>query len=189
MKFCALLILCFLTGCANAHPADFRDTALRLDLEGGGVCSGTAVATDVILTAQHCTDHSPIVAINGQPARALKIVKDGHDHVLVRVTMKFKKWARVGGSPLTGDRVRWVGMPAGLDRIYREGYVSRVYTTEIFIDAHGFNGDSGAGVFCSDGRLCGLISAGKVWTNGPFSFAVTVLYPVAFTRAQWKEIA
>lgn len=189
MKWIALLLTLLISGCANAHPADFRDSALRLDLEGGGVCSGTAVAADVILTAQHCTDHSPIVAINGQSARALKIVKDGHDHVLVRVTMKFKKWARVGSGPLVGDHVRWIGSPAANDNVYREGYVARSYSDEIWLDASSFGGDSGAGVMCADGRLCGVVSAGKVWTRGAFAFAVTVLYPVSFTKAQWKEIA
>lgn len=189
MKFLCVLLALLLSGCADAHPGDFRNTALRLDLEGGGVCSGTAVGTNVLLTAQHCTDNSPIVAINGQPARALKIVKDGKDHVLVRVTMRFKHWAKVGSGPLTGDKVRWIGNPAGNEDVYREGYISRVHTDEVWAQADTFGGDSGAGVRCSDGRVCGVVSAGKVWVHGAFSFSVMVMYPVQFTRAQWKEIA
>lgn len=188
MRVLLALLLALLAGGCEAHPSDFRDTALRLDLEGGGVCSATAVAANVLLTAQHCTDSGRILAINGQPANALKIVKDGKDHVLVRVTMRFKHWAKVGRGPLTGDKVRWLGNPAGNENVYREGYVARNYTDEVWLDAHGFNGDSGAGVFAADGRLCGVVSAGKVWVRGPFTFTVTVLYPLGFTSKQWREI-
>lgn len=189
MKTAFLLILLMVsTGCARAHPADFRDYALRLDL-ADGVCSGTAVGRDVVLTASHCLKDNRITAINGRPAFALKAIHDGSDHVLVRVSVRFKHWAQMGKAPIVGDRVRWIGMPAGMDRLYREGYVSRVYTDEIYLDAQAFGGDSGSGVFCSDGRICGVVSAGKVWQRGAFTFAVTVLYPIQFTRAQWQEIA
>lgn len=189
MKFLCVLLALLLSGCADAHPGDFRNTALRLDLEGGGVCSGTAVAANVVLTAQHCTDYSPIVAINGQPARALKIVKDGKDHVLVRVTMRFKHWAKVGSGPLTGDKVRWIGNAAGQDSLYREGYITRAWIGETWIDAHGFVGDSGAALFCADGRICGVVSAAKNWTRAPFSFTVMVSYPLSFTQKDWLEIS
>jgi hypothetical protein len=189
MKICALALSFLLAGCADAHPASFRDTALRLDLEGGGICSGTAVGKDIVLTAEHCTNSGPILAINGLPARALKIIKDGHDHVLVRVTMRFKHWAQVGRGPNTGDRVRWLGMPAANDRVYREGYVSRVYLQEIWVDGHSFGGDSGAAMFGNDGRIVGVVSAGKMWINGPFTFSMVVLYPLSFTAKDWKEIA
>jgi V8-like Glu-specific endopeptidase len=188
MRAFAILLALLAGGCVEAHPSDFRDTALRLDLEGGGICSGTAVSSNLVLTAQHCTDSGPILAINGQPARALKIVKDGHDHVLVRVTMQFKHWAKVGRGPLTGDKVRWIGMPAGNDNVYREGYVARNYSDETWLDALAFGGDSGAGVMCADGRLCGVVSAGKIWVRGEFTFAVTVLYPLGFTAKDWQAI-
>lgn len=186
MKWIALLLALFTAGCAEAHPP-IRDVALRLDLSPG-ICSATAVGPDLILTATHCMEGNRITAINGQPAYALKRIDDGKDHSLVRVSIKFKRWAKVGGTLLAGDKVRWLGNPAANDDVYREGYVARSYTDEIWLDANAFGGDSGAGVFCADGRLCGVVSAGKVWTRGPFSFAVTILYPLSFTAKQWKEI-
>jgi hypothetical protein len=189
MKILLAALLCVLGGCANAHPAPFRDAALVLDLERG-TCSGTAVAENVLLTASHCLEGgNRIKGINGQEAFALKVIHDGKDHALVRVTMKFRKWSKVGGSPLAGDRVRWIGAPAANPHVYREGYVARAYHDEVWLDAHGFNGDSGAGVHCADGRICGVISAGKAWVNGPFTFTVTVIYPLKFTAADWKAIA
>lgn len=188
MKLCVLLILCLLTGCANAHPAGIREYALRLDL-AQGVCSATAVGPDLVLTATHCMEGNRIVAIDGKPAYALKRVDDGKDHSLVRVSVKFKHWAKLGKSPLTGDRVRWIGNPAANDDVYREGYVARSYTDEVWLDAQAYGGDSGSGVFCADGRICGVISAGKAWSRGPFVFTMTVMYPVKFTAKQWKEMA
>jgi hypothetical protein len=185
MKILLALALLVLGGCANAHP---RDVALTLDLERG-TCSGTAVGKDLILTASHCLeDGNRIQAINGQEAYGLKVVHDGADHALVRVTMKFKQWAKVSRrAPMTTERVQWVGNPAAQIHVYREGYVARSWPSEIWLDAHGFNGDSGAGVFCGDGQVCGVVSAGKIWTNGPFSFSV--LYPLGFSAADWKAIA
>jgi V8-like Glu-specific endopeptidase len=172
MKFCVLLILCLLTGCASAHPAGIREYALRLDL-ANGVCSATAVRPHLLLTATHCMEGNRIVAIDGKPAHALKRVDDGKDHSLVRVSVRFKKWARLGHSPVSGDHVRWIGQP----------------TAEVWVQADSFGGDSGAGVFCDNGLICGVVSAGKAWTRGAFSFTTTVLYPVAFTKAQLKEMA
>jgi V8-like Glu-specific endopeptidase len=187
MKWIALLLALFTAGCAEAHPP-IRDVALRLDLSPG-ICSATAVGPDLILTATHCMEGNRITAINGQPAYALKRIDDGKDHSLVRVSIKFKRWAKVGGTLLAGDKVRWIGNPAGLDAVYREGYVARSWTTETFLDAQAFGGDSGAGVTCADGRVCGVISAGKAWVRGAFVFNMTVLYPISFTRKQWQEMA
>lgn len=188
MKLCVFAILLLLTGCANAQPP-FRDSALTLDLERG-TCSGTAVAPNVILTASHCLEEgNRIKAINGKPAYALKAIHDGKDHVLVRVSIKFKRWSRVGGDLLMGDRVRWIGSPAANPGVYREGYVTRSNKDEVWLDAQAFGGDSGSGVHCSDGRLCGVISAGKVWVRGPHVFTMTVVFPMAFTAEDWKAIA
>jgi V8-like Glu-specific endopeptidase len=187
MKF-ALLILCVLTGCANAHPADFREYALRLDL-ANGVCSATAVGPHLVMTATHCMEGNRIVAINGKAAYALKRVDDGKDHSLVRVSVTFKRWAKVGGVPVAGDRIRFIGNPAANEYVYREGYISRSWAAEVWAQVDSFGGDSGAGVYCDDGRVCGVVSAGKAWTRGPFVFSTMVMYPVKFTRKQWKEMA
>jgi hypothetical protein len=103
MKWIALLLALFTAGCAEAHPP-IRDVALRLDL-ANGVCSATAVGPDVVLTATHCMDGNRITAINGKAAYALKRIDDGKDHSLVRVSVRFKKWARLGHSPVSGDHV------------------------------------------------------------------------------------
>jgi hypothetical protein len=139
MKITALLLTLVLTaGCSNAPARDIgviQGTALRLEFENNGVCSGTAVGRDVIMTAEHCFEGERLVRINGRPANALRMVKDGKDHVLVKVTSAFKTWARMGTAPKQGDRVRWIGNPAGEANIYREGYVARAEKTGVLVDA------------------------------------------------------
>lgn len=188
MKFLFPLLL-LLAGCAEAHPTDFHRYTLRLEFENGGICSGTSVAKDVILSAEHCWSTGRLLTINGQEAYALEMVKDGNDHVLARVTVQFKHWATVAMRPVVGDRLRWSGNAAGERDLYREGYVSRALEDEILIDAHGFGGDSGSGLFDRKGRLVAVLSANKSWraANG-MRLDLVVAWPLAFTSEQWRDI-
>lgn len=185
MKWLALLLL--LCGCT--HAGDLRPVALRLTLEGGGHCSGTAVGPQLVLTASHCLDVGRIVAIDDREAYALRVIHDGRDHALVRVSVTFRRWAALGPAMQQGDRVRWIGNPAGEPDMYREGYVVRAHTDEVLIDGPSFAGDSGAGLFDSRGRLVGVLLGGKWWqSRGGAVFAVTLAYPLAFTPEQWAEM-
>ena len=186
MRALLLLLLACLSGCAESHP--IRDVALRLEFQGGGICSGTAVSRDVILSAEHCFESGRLVAINGRPVAALKMVKDGKDHVLVRVNTRFRKWARIGRSPATGDRLRWIGKPAGLENIYREGYVARAQTDAILVDAHGFAGDSGSGLMDRNGNVVAVLTGAQQWSRGSWQFQLTLCLPLAFTPEQMREM-
>ena len=176
MKYILLLILALVSGCAEGYP--IRDVALRLEFAGGGICSGTAVSDDVILTAAHCFINGRLTTINGKPAHALKLVDDGQDHVLVRVSRRFHRWTVIGPEPVQGQHVRMYGQPAGIEFAYRELYVSFVTDHEVMLDGgHTYGGDSGAGLMDAQGRLVGVISGVKwlrskegivfslVWTN------------------------
>jgi V8-like Glu-specific endopeptidase len=189
MRTCLLILLALVSGCSRAQPVEFREYAVRLGLEGHGVCSGTAVGRNIILTAQHCLDAGRIVAIDGQAAYALEVVKDGKDHALVRVTTTFKRWARMGVAPSMGDRIRWVGNPAGVEKVYRQGYVARVFTDEILIDAAAFGGDSGSGLMDDKGRVVAVLTGAKWWRdNNGMTFALVLAFPLAFTEKDWAEI-
>lgn len=183
----ALAAVAVTASCASALTG-INDTALRLEF-ANGVCSGTAVGTRLLLTADHCFDGgNRLLKINGQEAHALKIERDGKDHVLVRVTTKFHRYAKVGPTPQVADRVRWVGMPAGEDRVYREAYVTRV-TDEVWLDGQAFHGDSGSGLFDAKGRLVAVLSGGKSWqSRSGMEFRMTIAYPLEFTPEQWRAV-
>ena len=187
MKILCFLLALLITGCAEAHP---RDYALRLEFEQGGVCSGTAVGERLVLTASHCWQAGRLVKINGQPAYALRIKHDGADHALVRVTVEFDRWARMGKEPVQGDRVRWIGQPAGMPGIYREGYFAGWRDGSMVFDAAAWGGDSGAGIMDRQGRIVGVLSGMYRWSNlAGFDFQLTFANPLAFTREDWEAVA
>ncbi|MFD0738253.1 trypsin-like serine peptidase [Lysobacter koreensis] len=187
----AFLFMGALSGCADARDLrTIRQTALRLEFERG-VCSGTAVGVNVIATAQHCFDGGGrLIKINGKDAYALETVRDGKDHVLVRVSARFKHWAQMGSQPEQGDRIRWVGQPSGEPDVYRQGYVSRVRDGELWIDALAFHGDSGAGLMNDAGQLVGILYGGRLFASSAgMRMQLTVANELAFTAADWLEIA
>lgn len=178
-----LPVLLFLAGCGCASlPShnDLRATVHRLSFTKG-LCSGTAISADTIITAQHCLKlGGALVAVDGLPVKVRGIGKDKRDTLTLRVTgITFAYWARMGPALTQGAQVRWWGSPAGMTDIYREGYVARVLTNEVLIDAIAFGGDSGSGIFDSQGRLIGVLTGIKWVRNGDgILFALVVMYPV-----------
>jgi V8-like Glu-specific endopeptidase len=159
----SILLALVLTGCGcTSLPThdDLRATTLRLEFSQGTLCSGTAIAPDVILTAEHCLDGT-LTTVDGFPVRVVGLGKSkARDMATIRVAgVRFESWSRIGRSAKQGDRVRWWGNPLGLPDMYREGYVSRVGNGQLIVDATICKGDSGAGVFNDAGRLVGVVSA------------------------------
>lgn len=183
MRVLLLLLLAMVSGCSQAH-----DVSLRLSFEGGGLCSGTSVGRDVILSAAHCFDKKRLVAINGQPAYAMRIIRDGNDHVLVKVTTAFKHWARIGTNPKTGVHVTFVGNPLGLANAYREAYVVAVESDQILYDGNSAPGDSGAGLMAG-GKVVGVVTGTKFWRGSDGQqFSLLWSMPLAFTPEQYAEM-
>jgi len=187
MKYVLALILLTLAGCAEGHP---RDSALRITFSGGGLCSATAVGPHLILSAEHCFKGDRLVTINGEPAYALRLVKDGNDHVLVRVSKRFKTWARMGSNPEPGTHVQMWGNALGLSFAYREAYVS-VYKDEdiLYAGSDTAPGDSGSGLFAPDGSVVGVVTGTKsvVFKNGS-AFTLLWTMRLKFSADQLREI-
>lgn len=184
----ALLLLCLISATSCA-VCGIGDTALRLGFEDGGICGATKVGPSVILAAEHCFAGSRLVKINHKPGWAVKIARDGKDHVLVRVTRTFGRWAEIGPAPKQGDRVHWVGMPAGMDHIYREGVMAGVDSGVMMFDAQAYGGDSGSGIFDDRGRLVAVLSGISRWeSRNGIDIQFAVAYPMAFTADDWESV-
>lgn len=156
-----LLPLAGCNGCASTPTSQdtLRASALRLNF-AAGICGGTAIAPNKLLTAKHCLEAGKLVGVNDREVESGDVVELAGDVVTIEVTgITFQHIATIGGRPAQGDRVRWFGHPAGVSFLYRTGYVVRAWTDEILIDAQAFSGDSGSGVWDDRGRLIGVISS------------------------------
>ena len=160
MRAAALLLAVTLAGCGGCVSVpthDFlRSTNHRLTFESG-LCSGTAVGPDLLVTAKHC---GKLVAVGDVKVES-EVVEDGkRDFVLLRIKgLTFKHYAKRGQLPKQGDRVRWFGNPAGEHDVFRQGYVARVDPDAIVIAAQICKGDSGAGILNDKGEVVGIVSA------------------------------
>jgi V8-like Glu-specific endopeptidase len=64
-----LVLLVAMVGCATHSPRDdllsrSRAVALRLEMDGNGVCSGTAIGPHLILSATHCFEDLKELKVN-----------------------------------------------------------------------------------------------------------------------------
>jgi hypothetical protein len=83
----ALVLIATTAGCVkHSVLAGAHATALRLEMAGNGVCSGTAVGPHLVLTATHCfgegplvspAETTPLVSIDGKPVAEVKRINDG----------------------------------------------------------------------------------------------------------------
>lgn len=136
----------------------------NMRMEGGfSLCSATMVDVHAITTARHCFDKwnptvGQVIIINGQPAtvQALVLGEENRDQVAIRLNTTFTQWALVAlDRPAIGERVFLLGNPGGNADFFREGYVSKLDGRWNRLDMNVTHGDSGSGVFNSQGRLIG----------------------------------
>lgn len=69
-----LVLVLAAVGCATHSPRDellsrSRAVALRLEMDGNGMCSGTAIGPHLILSATHCFVGMQALAVNGKDAK------------------------------------------------------------------------------------------------------------------------
>lgn len=69
-----LVLVLAAVGCATHSPREdllsrTRATALRLEMDGNGVCSGTAIGPHLILSATHCFVGMKSLKVNDRAAK------------------------------------------------------------------------------------------------------------------------
>jgi V8-like Glu-specific endopeptidase len=198
LKLLSALILCT----ALATTAISQTTA-RLTIENA-TCSGTVVAQNTILSAAHCfkDDEAKELAemfglkyveppppatmlVDGYKVYILALVYDDADHVMVKTDISYKHYAKLGRQPAVGAKIHYWGNAAGLNNVYREGYVTGYPHGELTMDVNGFFGDSGSGIFNEAGELVGVISYITPHAYEGIVFRLMGGYPIEFTPLQY----
>jgi S1-C subfamily serine protease len=169
----------------------------RLDFEDG-TCSGTIVAPSVILSAGHCFEEEEdndwqlpmpgptTMKVDGYKVKILAVVTDDNDHALVKVDFVFHNAAKLGKVPAVGAKVHYWGNPAGLNNVYREGYVTGYPHGDMSLDLNGFFGDSGAGIFDESGNVVGVVSYIHVLPHNGMIFRLMGAKALEFTSLQYE---
>jgi V8-like Glu-specific endopeptidase len=150
-----------------------RATTVRLEF-ADGVCSGTAIGPQEILTAAHCIDSRLPMKVDGQDVTYTVKQDDGKDHVVLTVNQVRTEFARIGEAPKTGDIVFIWGQPLGLENVLRYGRVAGKRGENTLLDLNAIQGDSGAAVFNRRGEIVGVISA----VGGSGAFLLAIAYPL-----------
>jgi len=172
----------------------------RLTIEDA-TCSGTVVAENVILSAAHCFKEQPpdlpfimlpprplptTMLVDGFKVYILAIVFDDNDHALVKVDHFFKEHATLAKPAPVGARVHYWGNPAGVNDVYREGYVTSYEHSAMVMDVNGFFGDSGAGIFDESGHVVGVMSYIEAHAHSGLVFRLMGAVPLEFTPLQYS---
>lgn len=154
-----VLLLAGCGGCSTfANTESIASLALRLQYENG-LCSGTPIGRDLILSAAHCNAGGRLVAVNGTPVRMIGYGERADTATYRIAGLTFKRWGRMGRTPKIGDRVRFIGNPQGVPNVYREGYVAQVTDDLIVVDTIVCKGDSGSALWDDAGRIVGIVNA------------------------------
>lgn len=186
-----LVIAVLVTSCVMSHHS-VRETAVRLDLVGLGVCSGTVVGPHAILTATHCFEEPAKLQVDGSPVVIVSRVDDGNDHSILYVNKTFGYWAHIGKTPAQGASVYMWGNADGMFLWYRRGYVVGTMdedgNTLTAYDLNGFFGDSGSALFGEDGSIVGVVSKLFYDEHEGVAFRMMASYPFNFTPQELAAV-
>lgn len=167
-----VLLMCAMASTAVA--SDPSAAIVKLYYSGGRFCSGVSVGGGYILTIEHCgCEDATVVFRDGTRLKVTPAhdpVKNNRDQVTaLRLSGKAPASVTIAEKNVSkGDRVRSYGYPAGKWSI-NEGVVtstnSRFTSTDFFI----LEGNSGGGLFNSEGELIGIASARNDLSGEPGS--------------------
>lgn len=203
----ALFVFCTLSAFAvspvidKAHKASYQIG--QVVVSGGGRCSATAIGPHALLTAAHCeapTDYLYIRGVEANPVLIVGRIRDEQDHTIYLLKgVTFAVYADVLlTDPLEiSEDVFTFGNPGDWQDIYQRGYVAGIKVDhsiqaamgdsdpdEIFLDFQAFPGQSGAGVFNTDGKLVAVVAATDMQVKHDDAIAFAAAYRLSFTQAE-----
>jgi hypothetical protein len=181
----------------KAHKASYQIG--QMSVSGSGRCSATAIGPHALLTASHCeipTDALYIRGIDGNPVQIVARVRDDLDHTIYLLKgVTFDDYVEVApADPLDqGEDVFTFGNPGDWQDIYQRGYVAGIKVDrsmqaafgqgdpdEILLDFQAYPGQSGSGVFNTDGKLVTVVTQEEVQTHHDDAISFASAYRLNF---------
>ena len=180
----------------KAHKASYQIG--QVTLSDKSVCSATAIGPHALLTATHCELPSEALYIRdaeGSPAEVVARIRDGQDHtILLLKGVTFADYVTVDQKAIhVTDDIFTIGNPGGWKDIYQKGYVAGILIDhsmeaamgegkppELLIDIQAFPGESGAGIFNTDGVLVAVLSGDEMQVHDGVSIDLGSAYPLSF---------
>jgi len=179
----------------KAHKASYQIGQVTISDEG--TCSATAIGPHALLTATHCelpTDELHIRDLEG-PFEVVARIRDGQDHtILLLKSVTFADYVEVDQKSINvTDDIFTIGNPGDWQDIYQKGYVAGLLfdksmsaamgqgkPPQVLIDIQAFPGESGAGIFNTNGVLIDVLSGDKMQTHEGISMDLGVAFLLAF---------
>lgn len=160
--------------------------------KGYGTCSGTSIAPNAFLTAGHCLkDPKFFVNINGLRPTIAYVFYDKTDHLIIVFKENiFKTYSQINPIQLKqGQDISFIGNPGNLRNMFRNGYVSGVYRDAVFLDMNSYHGDSGSGIYDTQGKIRCVVSEGYIQISPQsLHMQVVICYGFTFTKEQKTQI-
>jgi S1-C subfamily serine protease len=176
---------------------DILPWAVRMSIGGGGLCTGSFVSPNTMITASHCVRSNSKVSVARYEAKSIKIIEhpkstDEVEPLDLAIVMfpanTATKWTRLTNrQPAAGDQVemigygsctRWDGPDTGTRRCRGtnkiSGFDDRMIETARSNGVALSPGDSGGPLFYADESIVGIASGGDL---GQGSMHVNLLLP------------
>jgi V8-like Glu-specific endopeptidase len=185
----------------KAHAASYQIG--QITVSGGGRCSATAIGPHALLTASHCeapTDELYIRGQEGNPFQIVGRIRDEQDHTIFLLKgVTFSDYADVLPADKfeQGEDVFTFGNPGKWQDIYQRGYVAGVLVDdslaaalghgdpdEVLLDFQAYPGESGAGVFNSEGKLLTVVAADDIQAKPDEAISFASAYRLNFSPEQ-----
>ena len=196
-RLCLLALLCL---ASTAHAQKFASSLLErehavthhIDLKTVAEesdCSATAVGPNALLTAGHCELSTDYLAVDRTVVQITGRIHDESDHTIFLLNgITFDKYVPIvpDYTFAVGEDVTLFGNPGTHEDIFRRGYVQKVNSESqiVYFGLPISNGDSGAGIFNTDGKLVAVASFVQPVSKdeGSIPMGLSGAYPLDFTK-------